>query len=96
MQVRFARSGGFAGLDLVATVNTEDLSGEQQDLVAGLLSGDLRDQDASRTGGADQFCYQLDIQHGDRVVRCQWEEPEVPDSVRPLLAALTEQATPVR
>jgi len=96
VQVRFARSGGFAGLDLVATVDTVDLSGDQQELVAGLLSGDLRDQGASRTGGADQFCYQLDIQHGERKVRCRWEEPEVPDSVRPLLAALTYQAKPVR
>lgn len=96
MQVTFIRSGGIAGLDLVATVDTVDLSGDQQDLVAGLLSGDPRDRGASRTGGADQFCYQLDIQHGDRVVRCQWEEPEVPDSVRPLLAALSDQATPVR
>jgi hypothetical protein len=99
VQVKLVRSGGFAGLDMVATVDTVDLSTDQQDLVATLLTGDLPGPGpgrSGRSGGADQFSYQLEIQHGDRMVRRHWEEPEVPETVRPLLATLTRQAKPAR
>jgi hypothetical protein len=96
VQVKLVRSGGFAGLDMVATVDTVDLSTDQQDLVATLLTGDLPGPGVGRSGGADQFSYQLEIQHGDRMVRRDWEEPDVPETVRPLLAVLTRQAKPAR
>lgn len=96
MQVKLVRSGGFAGLDMVATVDSVDLPADHQDLVTSLLAGDLPEEGGSRSGGADQFSYELDIRHGDRMVRRHWDEPDVPDSVRPLLAALTRQARPVR
>jgi hypothetical protein len=48
----------------------------------------------SRPGGADQFSYQLEIHHGESTVRRHWEEPEVHEAVRPLLAALTRRAKP--
>lgn len=94
MKVKLVRSGGLAGLEMVATVDTVELSRDDQDLVATLLAGDLPGPGASRSGGADQFSYQLDIHHGDRTTRHHWEEPEVPETVRPLLAALTRQAKP--
>jgi hypothetical protein len=96
VEVRFVRSGGFAGLDMVATVDTADLPADQQDLVARLLTADLLGPGVSRSGGADQFSYQLEIHHGDRRVRRHWEEAEVPENVRPLLAALARQAKPAR
>lgn len=96
MQVKLVRSGGFAGLDLVATVDSVDLPADQQDVVSKLLTEDLRGPGVSRPGGADQFSYELEIQHGDRTVRRQWKEPEVHETVRPLLATLTRQAKPAR
>ena len=96
MRVRFVRSGGLAGLDLVATVDSADLSGDQQEVVLALLTKDLRGPGVSRPGGADQFSYQLEIQAGDSTVRRQWQEDDVHESVRPLLAALTRQAKPAR
>lgn len=96
MKVKFVRSGGFAGLDMVVTLDSVDLSADHQDLVARLLTADLRGPGVGRPGGADQFSYQLEIHHGDRTVRRHWEEPEVPETVRPLLAALTRQAKPAR
>lgn len=94
MHVRLVRSGGLAGLDLVATVDTVDLSADQQNLVARLLVADLPGPGAGRSGGADQFSYRLEIQDGGRTVRHHWEEPEVPETVRPLLAALARKAKP--
>ncbi|HZY00207.1 MAG TPA: protealysin inhibitor emfourin [Dermatophilaceae bacterium] len=96
MQVKLVRSGGIAGLNMVATVDTVELPADQQVVVSKLLAEDLRGPGVSRPGGADQFTYQLEIQHGDRTVRREWEEPEVHETVRPLLAELTRRAKPTR
>jgi len=96
VQVRLVRSGGFAGLDMVAIVDSVDLSADQQDVVTKLLTEDLRGPGVSRSGGADQFSYQLEIRRDGRTVRRRWAEPEVPEVVRPLLSALTRQAKPAR
>ena len=96
MQVKLVRSGGIAGLKMVATADTADLPADQQDVVSRLLAEDLRGPGVSRPGGADQFSYQLEIQHGECTVRRHWQEPEVPEAVRPLLAALTRRAKPAR
>jgi hypothetical protein len=96
VQVKLVRSGGFAGLSMVATVDSGELPKDQQDVVSQLLTEDLRGTGASPPGGADQFSYQLEIQQGDRTVQRSWADPEVHEAVRPLLAALTRAAKPVR
>jgi hypothetical protein len=96
VRVTLVRSGGLAGLDLVATVDSTDLSGDQQKVVSMLLTKDLRGKGVNRPCGADQFSYQLEIQAGDSTVRRHWQEPDVHEAVRPLLAALTRQAKPAR
>ena len=96
MRVKLVRSGGFGGLEMVATVDAADLPADQQDVASTLLAQDLRGPGTSRPGGADQFSYQLEIQHGDRTVQRHWDEPEVPETVRPLLTSLTRQAKPSR
>jgi hypothetical protein len=96
MKVTFVRSGGFAGLKMVATVDSSDLPPDQQDTVSRLLTEDLRGQGANRPGAADQFSYQLEIQQGDHTVKRRWDEPEVLETVRPLLAGLTKAAKPAR
>lgn len=96
MKVTFVRSGGITGLKMVATVDSADLPADQQGVVSTLLTQDLRGSGASPPGGADQFSYQLEIQQGDRTVQRSWAEPEVDETVRPLLAALTRQARPSR
>jgi hypothetical protein len=96
MEVKFVRSGGFMGLDMVATVDSADLPPDQQAVVSRLLTEDLRDSAANRPGGADQFSYELEIHHGDRMVTRHWDEPEVQDTVRPLLSGLSKAAKPVR
>ncbi|HEY5246926.1 MAG TPA: protealysin inhibitor emfourin [Dermatophilaceae bacterium] len=96
MRVKLVRSGGFAGLKMVASVDTGELPADQQDVVSRLLTEDLRGPGVSRPGGADQFSYQLEIQQGDSTVRRSWDEAEVHDAVRPLLASLTREAKPSR
>ena len=81
---------------MVANVDSADLPADQQEVVSRLLTEDLRGPGASRPGGGDQFTYQLEIRHGDHTVRRQWQDPEVHESVRPLLASLTSRAKPGR
>jgi len=94
VHLKLVRSGGLAGLDMVAALDTADLSADQQDVVTTLLTADVQSPRVRRPGGADQFSYQLEIHQGDRTVRHSWEEPDVPETVRPLLVALTRQAKP--
>jgi hypothetical protein len=94
VQVKLVRSGGLAGVNMVATVDSADLPADQQEVVSTLLAGDLRGPGLGRPGGADQFSYQLEIKDGDNTVTRHWLEPEVHEKVRPLLAALTRQARP--
>lgn len=96
--MKLVRSGGFGGLEMVATVDTADLPADQQDVASTLLAEDLRGlgPGASRPGGADQFSYELEIRQGDRTVMRHWDEREVPETVRPLLASLARQARPSR
>ena len=94
MQLRLVRSGGIAGLDMVATVDSVDLSEDHQDLVASLVAADFPAPGVVEPGGADQFSCQLEIDSGERTVRRHWEGSEVPETVRPLLTALTRQAKP--
>jgi hypothetical protein len=96
MKVKLVRSGGFAGLKMVATVDSSDLPPEQQEVVSRLLTEDLRGPGASRPGAADQVSYQLEIRHGGQTVTRRWVEPEVLETVRPLLAGLTKAAKPAR
>jgi hypothetical protein len=96
MRVKLVRSGGLVGLKMVATVDSSDLPPDQQDVVSRLLTEDLRGPVASRPGAADQFSYLLEIQHGGRTVKRRWDEPEVLETVRPLLAGLTKAARPAR
>ena len=96
MKVKLVRSGGIAGLTMVASVDSADLPPDQQNVVSTLLTKDLRGSGASPPGAADQFTYRLEIHQGDRTVKRQWKEPEVHETVRPLLTALARQAKPAR
>jgi hypothetical protein len=96
MQVRLVRSGGFAGLKMEATVDTADLPADQQGVVSRLLKEDLRQSAVSRSGGADQFSYQLEIEKDGHTICRSWQDPEVHEAVRPLLSALASQAKPVK
>ncbi|MEP7018191.1 MAG: protealysin inhibitor emfourin [Actinomycetota bacterium] len=95
MHLKLVRSGGLAGLTMVASVDSADLPSDQQGLIALLLTlGVSPKPDAGQRGGPDQFSYQLEIHQGEHSVRHHWDEPDVPEMVRPLLAALVNEARP--
>ena len=95
VHVEFRRSGGLAGIAMVARVDARDLPVEQAQLVTELIGGDSPPAAASApVGGADRFNYELRLADGDRTRTFNWDETQVPDRLRPLLASLTGKASP--
>gem|GEM_PF-736767 len=94
MHLKLVRSGGLAGLTMVASLDSADLPADQQGLVAALLTPGSATPEGGQRGGADQFSYRLEIHHGERTVWHHWDEPQVPENIRPLLAALVNEARP--
>jgi hypothetical protein len=95
VQIQYRRSGGLAGLDMTAQAASDELAADHADLARKLLT----DPPAAAStppaaGGADQFSYRLHVDDGTRQRTFTWADHEVPDEVRPLLAALNRKAHP--
>jgi hypothetical protein len=97
VQIRYRRSGGFAGIDMTAEAQLHDLPAEQADQARELLAHPPAAASGKpAAGAADQFSYRLDLDDGTRQQTFQWADHEVPDAVRPLLSALNKRAQPAR
>jgi len=103
LHVSYRRSGGIAGVDLVAECAEADLSGDQVQVASDLLSGSAggheagTEQSASSRGvGADQFTYTLDISRGAHRRTLTWSEGGVPAPARSLLDTLGGLSEPHR
>jgi hypothetical protein len=89
MRIEYARSGGFAGIQLATTVDTDDLQpGDAALLEDAVASADffgLPRRLVSAGPGADRFEYHLVVEDGDRRHEVQVGEAMVSDALRPLL-----------
>ena len=92
MRIEFERSGGIAGMVLRATVDSSDLPAHQA-LLEQLLAGGSPPVTA-RPSGADRFVYDVRLSDGSRSRQLHWGEAEVPASVQPLIADLSQRARP--
>jgi hypothetical protein len=98
LRIGYRRGGGFTGIELTAEVTADELAVGEAELAARLLAdpsvgAPTRPADAFPSA-ADQFSYQLEVTDGSRKHTFQWAEFQVPDAVRPLLAALNQHAKP--
>lgn len=95
MHVEFRRSGGIAGIDMTANVDTQQLPDEQAEVVAELAKpGSPPAAPANAGGPPDTFHYELTVHDGDHTRTHHWAANDVPDTVRPLLADLGRRAQP--
>ena len=97
MRIEFVRTGGFSGLRLELSLDTNELDFSQASELEALVhdSGffDLRLPRADRTPGADRLQYRLRISSpagGDR--EAVLRDADVPQRLLPLLAHLTSLA----
>ncbi len=100
MRIHFERTGGFAGMRMTATVNTESLSSEEardlHEMVEAAGFFDLPAVITTPTPGADRFHYKLTVEAEGRQHTVEMGEAAVPEALRPLLQRLTAMARSAR
>jgi len=93
MQIRYARSGGFAGVRIAGVVDTGTLPAAEAENVAALVEAagffSLPEKFPRPKSGADYFTYSLTVDDGNRSHSVEVSEPAAPDSLRPLLRYLS-------
>lgn len=96
MRIRFERTGGFAGIHMVAEIDTESLPPEEARAVQQLVERagffELPRIVAAPTRAPDQFRYRLAIEDQGREHTVETCETAAPDTLRPLLRRLTAVA----
>lgn len=98
-RLRLTRTGGFAGIATEATLDTADLDpAEAEPILAALDAVDLHSlavRPPPPPGPPDAFRYVLDVERG-ATHHIALAEADVPRALRPVIAALSSRAHPVR
>ena len=96
MRIEFTRTGGFAGMRLVTSVDTEQLPAEQASTLDKLVGDagffELPENLAPATPAPDRFEYHLTVDSVQKTHSIDVNEAGAPDSLRPLLNYLTTLA----
>ncbi len=96
MHVEFVRSGGFAGIRLTASLDTEQLPAEQASNLDKLIKDadffNLPKQIMPNAPGPDRFEYRITITSDQKERSVVVNEAAAPDRLRPLLDYLTTLA----
>ena len=100
MRIEFERAGGFAGMRMAVTVETETLSPEEaRELQALLDAAHFFDLPAVMTAparGADRFIYRLTVEREAQRHTVEMGEAAVPETLQPLVQRLTALARSAR
>ncbi|HTP01592.1 MAG TPA: protealysin inhibitor emfourin [Anaerolineales bacterium] len=96
MHIEFLRTGGFGGLRLATTVNTDRLPAEQASTVSRLISDagffQLPEKLLPPSPMPDRFQYKVTISDPDKTHSIEASDPAIPEALRPLLNYLTTMA----
>jgi hypothetical protein len=100
MKVGFERSGGFAGMHIAFSLDSESLAPEERSQLAKNLASahffDLPAKLASPPGGADRFQYRIEVQEAGRKHSVELGEAAVTEEMQPLIQQLTRLARTVK
>lgn len=96
MQIEFVRSGGFAGLNLSATIDCDALPPDEAQSLKDELDAaqffSLPTTLAGSWGGADRFQYDITVDDDGRTHSVTVGEAAVPASLQPLIQHLERLA----
>ena len=96
MRIEFVRSGGFAGMRLAATIDTQDLPAGQgatlEKMIAETGFFDLPEQIKPASPGPDRFEYQVQVSSAAQKHSINVSESVMPERLRPLFDLLTSLA----
>lgn len=95
MRVTLEQSGGFAGLMITRTIDTQDLSPSEAQQLEQLVNESNFFQLTSTTESSpqpDRFQYQFSIDTGEHSHSIQIGETNIPEQLRPLLTWVQAKA----
>lgn len=95
MRIFFKRSGGFTGMQISTTIDTQELPPQESEQLYRFVeeaSFFELPPSPSNPGGADQFSYSLTVVEGARQHTVEISDANAPDELRPLLRKLTQLA----
>ncbi|MCH5641646.1 hypothetical protein MKW15_03275 [Gordonia sp. ABSL49_1] len=79
---------------MTTAVDSHELSPEYAGVAADLIANESAPTDGPSTGVPDGYSYELTLTEGSQSRVYRWQDPHVPDAVRPLLDALAARARP--
>lgn len=93
MKIAFERTGGFAGLRVSKTIDSQALPQQEQEGLKKMVDDagffDLPPAQPTATGGADRFQYKISIDADGRQKTLNVGEAAMPDRLRPLVEYLS-------
>lgn len=93
MRIEFERSGGFTGMRIHITIDTETLPSEQAKELESLVDAagffELPAIVSTPSSGADRLNYRISIEAEGKKHTIETSDAVAPDSLRPLLRRLT-------
>jgi len=96
MRIHFARTGGFAGMRLASTIDSDALPMEEAQALQSELENarffELPAQLSGTSGGADRFQYEITVEDGRRKHTIEASETGIPADVQPLVQHLERLA----
>ncbi len=96
MRIHFVRTGGFAGMRLASTIDSDALPEEENQTLRSELDNanffELPAQLTGDSGGADRFQYEITVEEGGKKHTITAGENALPGPVQPLVKHLERLA----
>ncbi len=96
MRIHFVRTGGFAGMRLASTIDSDALPEEENQMLQSELDNahffELPSQLTGESGGADRFQYEITVEEGSKRHTIAAGENALPGHVQPLVQHLERLA----
>jgi len=100
LDLRLRRTGGLAGLPMVASLKTRELESEEAECIYDALGqvdlAGVEERPDAAPGAADMLHYQLEIRGVDGEQTIRFSERQMPAELAPVVRALMRRAEPGR
>ncbi len=96
MRIQFVRTGGFAGMRLAGTIDSDTLPEDEAQALQKELDNahffELPSQLSGEAGGADRYQYEITVDDGRKTHKIEAGEAALPQQVQPLVQHLERLA----
>jgi hypothetical protein len=100
LQLSLRRTGGLAGLPMVASVDVRDLDPEEAEQILDALDrvdlDHVQARPGAAPGAADMFQYRLEVRRPGSTQTASFTQRQMPEELSPVIRALMRHATPGR